>query len=331
MTRRLDDIDARILELIQLELPLDARPFDAIAKAVSIAPEEALNRIRRMKSDGIIRQISAIFDSTALGYIGALVAFKVSDEALEHVASNVAAHSSVSHCYSRNADYNLWFTLTIGPDDDLDRHIDELALLDGVQSHMTLPAIKVFKIGVFLKLTGAVSSDDHETNLRRKISSGLSTLHSPLSIKVAKALQTDLPLVERPFSDLAGQSGMSEVELLNYARAFLDNGVMRRYAAVLRHRKVGYTFNAMICWQVEPDMIDETGYRFAQRLSVSHCYQRPTFPDWPYALYTMVHSRSQDELDSVIAELVLDSHNSPHLILNTITEYKKTRVSYFHS
>ncbi|MHB9036021.1 MAG: siroheme decarboxylase subunit beta [Armatimonadota bacterium] len=324
----MDKIDARILELIQREFPLSARPFDLIASMISTTPEDALSRIRAMKSDGVIRQISAIFDSAALGYVGALIAFKVADDMLEPVASAVSAHPGVSHCYARNADYNLWFTLTVGPDDDLDTQVRGLAVLDGVQSHIVLPAVKVFKIGVFLKMTegdspGLLSGTTGERQKPFNL--------SPEDRAAVRALQTDLPLTEAPFTDQAREAGLSVDELLERGRAFLDTGAMRRFAAVLRHREAGYKFNAMVCWRVAPDMIDAMGSKFAQHPVVSHCYERPTFPDWPYALYTMVHARSKDELDRMISELVAASQNSEHLVLETVAEFKKTRVQYFRA
>ncbi|MEN6357899.1 MAG: Lrp/AsnC family transcriptional regulator [Armatimonadota bacterium] len=347
MKAQIDDIDARILDLIQSEFPLDPMPFDVIGRRLSIDSDDVLARIARLKSDGIIRQISAIFDSASLGYHSALVAFRVLSELLDRVASEVSEHDGVSHCYSRDADYNLWFTLTLAPEYNLQSEVARLAVIDGVLSHMLLPTVRVFKIGVFLKISGEGRVEGGEQTMdAEKLTAARQVTPSPggegrgegalplnienAEVKAAvRALQADLPLVARPFSDLANEYGLSEDKLLNMALVFLQNGVMRRYSAVLRHGRAGYTFNAMICWRVSTDMISEVGEKISQHSSVSHCYQRPTYPDWPYSLYTMVHARSQEELDEIISDLMLNSLNFEHLVLKTLTEYKKQRILYF--
>jgi DNA-binding Lrp family transcriptional regulator len=123
---------------------------------------------------------------------------------------------------------------------------------------------------------------------------------------------------------------MTECDLLDRAQAFLSSSVMRRFAAVLKHTRAGYRSNAMVCWRVEDDRIDEIGARFASHPAVSHCYRRPTSPDWPYPLYTMVHCRSAGELDRTIQELADLSGLHDYLVLRSLREYKKTRVRYFN-
>jgi len=320
----IDTTDARILDLIQRKFPLNYRPFDVIAELLSIEPEDALARIRRLKTDGIIRQISAIFDSRALGYQSLLVAFKVTGDKLENVAAEVSKHPGISHCYSRDADYNLWFTIALPPESDLEHEVDKLSLLSGVLTHMLLPALNVFKIGVYLAMSG-----EWKVESRERVEYGEQRVQSPEFREAVRALQTDLPLVEEPFSYLADQKGMSEDRLIAYAKEFLHNGVMRRYSAVLNHRRVGYTHNAMLCWKVPADMIEIIGNKLAEHPAVSHCYQRPTYSDWPYSLYTMIHARSKSELDKIISYLAQVSMNSEYLALNTVAEFKKTRVLYF--
>ena len=109
---QLSIINCRLLDVIQIEFPLVSRPWEALGERLSIPGEEAMSRIARLKSEGIIRQISAIFDSAALGYTSALVAAAVSEARLDIVGEAVANHPSVSHCYARDNHFNLWFTLT---------------------------------------------------------------------------------------------------------------------------------------------------------------------------------------------------------------------------
>ncbi|MCE5197622.1 MAG: Lrp/AsnC family transcriptional regulator [Armatimonadota bacterium] len=320
----IDTIDARLLELIQRDFPLAHRPFDEIAARLSISSIDAISRTSRLKSQGIIRQISAIFNSSALGYSSVLVAFRVGDGYLENVAAAVCANPGVSHCYSRSDDFNLWFTLTLSPESDLGREIAGLASLDGVQSHMILPALKVYKIGLFLKLT-----DDAIGPVSWTITQPTRHELTNLDRAVVLALQQDIPIIEEPFARIADHAGLQEDIVFQRANAYKADGTMRRFAAVLRHGQAGYKANAMVCWQVDSEKIDEVGEQFAQNPHVSHCYERAQYPNWPYSLYTMVHCLDDQELDQIIYKLAEICGGCDHRVLKTVKEYKKTRVVYF--
>ena len=332
--REFDEIDAHLLNVLQREFPLVMRPFDAIAEALGIAPAEVIERVARLKREGVVRQIGAIFDSAALGYVSALVAFRVNPDKLDGVAETVAGLEGVSHCYARDAYYNLWFTLTLPPGSDLEAEVAALAALDGVQSQLTLPALKVYKIGVFLDVAGEATNRENANRRRRETEylAPESQLRGPLSDldrAAIRALQRDLPIVESPFADLAREAGMPQEELLARAAAFLTSGTMRRYAAVLRHRRAGYRANAMICWQVTPDRIDQAGEALARSPVVSHCYRRPSFSDWPYSLYAMVHCRTEAELKRAICDLAASANLTAFRVLRSVKEYKKSRIAYF--
>lgn len=319
------DTDAQLIELIQRDFPLVSNPYEEIATQLSIEPADVISTISRLKTDGIIRQIGAIFDSSALGYQSALVAFKVKDEYLDKVGQSLALNPCISHCYSRQANYNLWFTVTVPPEGDLEQEVIILAEMDGIESFLLLPALRVYKIGVFFRMT-----DEPNDLAPATISTSNNRYVLSTEEKAAvRALQKDLPLINQPFKQLADDIGISEEKLLEYARFFIKTGIMRRFAAVLRHTRAGYMSNAMICWNVSADMLDQIGQMFADNPAVSHCYERPTFPDWPYSLYTMIHARSESELNAIIQGLAASSGLSEYQILHSLKEYKKSRVLYF--
>lgn len=323
---RIDESDAKLLDILQGDFPVTSRPFDVIAERLACSPAEVISRISRLTNTGVIRQISAIFDSAALGYQSALVALRVDDVCLDAVAERIAAHRGVSHCYSRDSDYNLWFTITVGPGADLDGEVGSLITLDGVRSAMVLPALRVYKIGVFLRM-GEAASHDNAARVCRASAHAIE-LDSD-DIEAVKVLQRDLPLVETPFAELASAAGMSEDDLLDRAERFLEMGVMRRFGAVLRHGEAGYRSNAMVCWRVERKNLDEIGRKMAENPAVSHCYERPSYPDWPYTLYTMIHCRTDAQLRQTIESLAHLCAISEYVVLKTVREYKKSRVSYF--
>lgn len=324
---KIDPVDARLLDVLQKEFPVVSRPFEAIAQSLDAASSEVMSRITALKESRIIRQISAIFDSPALGYYSALASFRVCDCRIDDVAQAVSRHSGVTHCYSRDSDYNLWFTITVGPDKNISAEVDSLARELSVDDYLFLPASRVFKIGVFFGM-----SQDSEGMPNRSFSRQPQAEYQPISegqIAAVRALQRDIPITDRPFALLASEENLTEQRLLEDAHHFLKTGMMRRFAAVLRHRHAGYGANAMVCWRVNEEDIEQIGAIMAENPAVSHCYQRPTNDRWPYSLYTMIHARSDESIAKITSELCASSGLDDYAMLHTIKEYKKSRVVYF--
>jgi DNA-binding Lrp family transcriptional regulator len=142
-------------------------------------------------------------------------------------------------------------------------------------------------------------------------------------------LQKDLQVIPRPFDGSANNLGITIDELFEKAREYESFGVMRRFAAILRHRDVGFTANGMIVWKVPDNKIDEVGYKLASFPQVSHCYRRPVYPDWPFNLFSMIHARTIDGAKKIATELSQFVGMDEYRILFSSKEFKKERVKYF--
>jgi DNA-binding Lrp family transcriptional regulator len=137
-------------------------------------------------------------------------------------------------------------------------------------------------------------------------------------------------LLERPFDGWAAEADMTVADLLAAAARYGESGVMRRFSAVLRHRAIGVSANAMGVWIVPPTMREEFGRLAADYAAVSHCYQRPSYPpEWPYSMFTMVHGRTRDECEATLREISNASGIRDYTALYSTEEYKKIRVRYF--
>ena len=323
----LDRLDRTLLEQLQARFPLVPRPYSALAQDLGLKEPQVLERIQRLKAARIIREISAIFDTRRLGYQSTLVAFHVPDGTLEEAAAQVSAHSGVSHNYARPHHYNLWFTLAVPPGKSLVPAIELMARQAGVEDWLNLPALRVFKIKTHFRMVQGGGAKISAEPARSEMDDRTFTT---ADIPIVRALQKDLGLVPRPFAEPARWLGAGEIELLSTARELQTAGVMRRFGAVLRHRKVGYTANGMACWVVPQSKIEETGRRAAEYPQVSHCYQRPTHPPrWPYSLFTMIHGQNKDKVEAVVAQLAQETGIEPYEVLYSTREFKKERVRYF--
>jgi DNA-binding Lrp family transcriptional regulator len=327
MTSGLDAIDRKLLNLLQNSFPLTPAPFASLAQALGIAEEEALERTCRLRQAGIIRRLSAIFDLDRLGYKSSLVAMAVAPKRLDEAAAIISAHPGVSHNYSRDHRFNLWFVLALPREHDFDATVAGMAAKAGAERAIVLPALRQYKLDVRYDMEEGTGNSNGGTADTKKGPSRDLTLEETQLVRV---LQRDMPIEHNPFAEGARSLGLAEEGLLDRAREMLDEGIMRRFAAVLRHKEAGFRANAMACWVVPEERIDEVGQVLAASPRVSHCYRRPTYPpDWPYALFSMVHARSHQQCEAVVADLSRQTGISDYTVLYSTREYKKQRVQYF--
>lgn len=333
MTDTLEDLDKQLLNALQWDFPVVERPFAELGDRLGISEAEILERVQRAKDAGVLRQLSAIFDTRALGFASALVAARIDPDRVDEGAERVSRHPGVSHNYKRNHPYNLWYTLAVPPGEDFDAHLDVLHRESGAEVTRKLPTLVLYKIGVKLDMTGSTAADakadvlEHERP-ERSPDMVVPTLSAD-EIAVISAVQQDLPLVAEPFAALGATLGRSADELLATLHEFKARKWMRRFAAVMNHRTAGFKANAMGVWAVPEDRLAELGPQMAGFAAVSHCYRRPTYEDWPYSVFTMVHGRSARDCEATIEAISSETGVTDYALLWSIKEYKKVRLQYF--
>ncbi|MCH8915680.1 MAG: Lrp/AsnC family transcriptional regulator [Thaumarchaeota archaeon] len=324
----MDELDKELLNEIQTTFPLVTRPFDAIAKKFNTTPEIIKEHLNNLKKVGILRQLSAIFDTRKLGYTSSLVAMEIEHDKLEYVASQINRHPGVSHNYEREHQFNLWFTLAVPPGVDLKAEVDKFNVLKGIKKVRMLPTLQLFKIGVKLDMVDEKKHEIAPTEQKKKIKD-VKFQPTEEDKDFIRELQKDMEIIDEPFVKAANNLGITENELFEKMKQYEDTGVMRRFAAILRHRKVGFTANGMIVWKVPEDRISEVGEKLGAFPQVSHCYERPTYPDWPYNVFSMIHCKTHDEAHEM-AKTIQNQINVPeYQILFSSREFKKIRVEYF--
>jgi DNA-binding Lrp family transcriptional regulator len=247
-----------------------------------------------------------------------------SDEAAEVLN----AHPGISHNYLRNHEYNIWFTLAVPPYKDLEEEMNLLAERAGAIKTWLLPNLELYKIGVSLDMTGKkdVTRRDDTFGQRELQQGGDLTKADVLAVR---ELQKDLPIEPRPFLAEAEALGMSEDELFAKAWELQARKKMRRFSSILHHRKAGYRANPMGVWNVPAERGTEVGQIMASFATVSHCYRRPTYPDWKYSHYTMIHGRNAPDCREVAKAISEATGIDDYILLFSTKEYKKTRVEYF--
>ena len=326
----LDDLDRRLLNLMQGSFPIVARPYAEVALAAGCSVKETLARVRRLLEERIIRQVTPIYDTRALGYASMLVAAKVDPEHPWRAARIVNSHPGVSHNYLRNHDFNMWFTIAVEPQSrlGLDGTLDVLARLTGAESMRQLPTLRLFKIRMDLEMEGGTEALAKAV----EVAPPAETERQPydeFDMAVIRATQGDMPVIPEPYAPAAQVLDIPQTQLLTHLHQMQERKLLRRVAAILVHRRAGFSANGMGVWKVPDERIMELGPRMAAFRGISHCYQRPTYKDWPYSIFTMAHGRSKEECDAILDSIAADTGISERATLYSSTEFKKIRLLYF--
>jgi len=326
----LDETDKRLLNLMQGSFPLAERPYAEVARMAELSEDEVLRRTRRLLDERIIREVTPIFDTRVLGYSSMLVAAKVDAEHPWRAARIINEHPGVSHNYLRDHDFNLWFTIATEPGSKLGLQgtLDVLAELTGAQSIRQLPTLRLFKIRMDLEMekgTDALAAVAEAVDHKEPEAIEL----SDLDLAVIRATQGPMDPIVEPFAPAASELGMPVGKLLDHLESMRERRALRRVAAILFHRRAGFSANGMGVWNVPEERILELGPRMASFRGISHCYQRPTYADWPYSVFTMAHGRSKDECDAILDSIAEDTGIEDRRTLYSSTEFKKIRMLYF--
>lgn len=317
---------------LQRGIPLCARPFEELSRELGCGEADLLACLARQRAVGTVRRFGAVFDTRRLGYRSALCAAAVSVEALDAAAAKLTPLAGVTHCYVREATSalrpgvpNLWFTLSY-PADIFPAMVDEVAARLGPYALHVLPATRRYKVDVvFGAATRAREEDVAEGDDLPPVTAR--------DRAVIGALQGDTEVRADFFAALAGRLGMKEWDLLSTLEIWRRKGRLKRIGLLLHHRNAGWSANGMCCWRVAGDTT-AAGRALAARGEVTHCYERPEAPNFPYNLFAMVHARAAAEANAQFASLSAEVNRVagtavPAVMLLSTREYKKTSMTFF--
>ncbi len=313
----------RLAKAIQAGFPLVSEPLRRLATEVGTTPDLVLGQLQRWQTSGLLREISAVLEGSALGYDSALVAGAVPADDVDRVAEIINAHPTVTHNYLRDHEYNLWFTIAVPFEMGLERTLELLARETNIPKYHALRRTHTFKIGVNFDLRAR----RNETPTR-PLSAPAEITPDAKARAIFRALQRPLPLVPRPFAEVAKDVELSEAELLDFAQAHLG-GAIRKYVATFHHRRIGVRGNGMVVWSAPEDRLPELGQAMSKAPEVSHCYARNPIEGFPYTLYSMLHGPDEAACRAVAARLSREVGLDDYLILFSTREYKKCRLRYF--
>jgi DNA-binding Lrp family transcriptional regulator len=318
------ELEQKLLAIIQDAFPLEERPYQVLAEQLGSDEQGVFAAVENLRQSGIIRRIGGVYDSKALGFISRLCAGKVADSALDTFAAVVNEIPAITHNYVRSHEYNVWFTVIAQSEEEIQKIVEDVCSKTKLHDVHVLLATKKFKINTVMGAGAPVDSRQWSVD-RKDANKSVLTDNDRTRIRIACE---DIPHSLTPFKDW----GVSCEEL----REDLALKRMRRFGAILRHQDAGFAYNAMVCFKLdETDVIasqgrsNPAGAILADKLYISHCYERPSFEGFPYTLYAMMHAQSAEELDRNIKEAAESIGNPAYVVLHSVRELKKTSFCFF--
>ncbi|MBN2377311.1 MAG: hypothetical protein JXD22_12985 [Sedimentisphaerales bacterium] len=329
----MEKIQKQILNIIQRNFPVEAAPYQIVAEQIGVTQEKIIANVIQLKQAGIIRRIGANFNPAALGYTSTLIGAKVPAEKVDDFVAAVNSLPGVSHNYGREHEFNIWFTLTMADEDSINQTIAQLKQDFNLTTIFSLPAKKLFKIRVDFDLdedNGDASVKSNYPGQKQEQEQNQEQLNlSDKQIALVRQLQGDLPITAEPFELISNKIGIAQTEILQQIKQWKAAGVIRRFGAGIRHQLTGFSTNAMVVFSLPEERIDAAGKLLANYQQVSHCYQRPSAPGWPYNLFAMTHCRNPQQLQNLVQQMVRQIEPEQYDVLLSTTEYKKTNVKFF--
>lgn len=316
---------------LQRGIPLAARPFEELADELGCSGADLLDCLARARARGDVRRFGAVFDTRRLGYRSALCAAEVPRDAVDAAAAKLTPLAGVTHCYLREPDAasgsaasapTLWFTLSY-PTDAFAAMADEVASRLAPNPVHVLPATRRYKVDVVFGAATRAREEQVEDDL------------PPMTAReraVVVALQGDTDVRADYFAALAARLEMKEWDLLSILEIWRRNGRLKRIGLLLNHRNAGWSANGMCCWRVEGDTT-AVGRALAACGEVTHCYERPETPAFPYNVFAMVHARAVEDARAQFATLSAAVARAtgaevPATMLLSTREYKKTSMTF---
>ncbi|MDI6735422.1 MAG: hypothetical protein QME42_04375 [bacterium] len=323
-------LDIKILDTIQQEFPVCPQPFKTLSTNLGLTEDEVLNQVLSLKEQGVIRRISALFNSSKLGMVTTLVAMKAPGDKIDSIANIINEYAGVTHHYERDDDYNLWFTLMAKSKEELTKFIDEIKEKTGVSSLLNLPTLRRFKVDTTFWIPGTPFKQNIEEIISQNLNAtSLEKYIDETDKEVFKELQA-LSVVLHPYRLIADRLKITEDDLFERISAYKKSGIIRKIRAVLDHYKIGLAENVLVVFKVTRQDMPKIVDLLISYPQVTHCYERQTYPEqgWEYNLFAMIHGRTKQECEGIISS-ILEKTGLEYKKLYTKRELKKANPRYF--
>lgn len=293
-----DAASRALVDGFQRDFPLVPQPFAAIGTAIGLSEAAVIDKLLALSASGAVSRVGAVVRPHAAG-ASTLAAVAAPPADIERHAAIIDAFDGVNHNYERENAWNLWFVVTGRDWTDVESTLAGIAAGTGLEV-LNLPLEKSYHIDLGFSLFGSRATKPAQRALTGSADAADRALLA--------AIESGLPLVERPFLGVAAKLGWSEASVLTRLSSLVERGIVTRFGVIVRHRAFGYVANAMAVWDIEDTAVDTVAEAFAAAPGVTLCYRRPRrLPHWRYNLFTMVHGRDRAAALAVVEKLATEA------------------------
>lgn len=316
-----------VLNNLQGGFPVKPLPFMPLGKSLGMPSRRILRTLKKLDRDGLLSRFGAVLNTRKMGGDSRLAAMEVPEDRLDALVDRVNGYRTVTHNYRRSHDLNLWFVLSASDGKTIDETVESIQNRTGLEVY-NLPKLTEYYVGLKFQFdsdgtvrTVSMSEDYQDVS---EANDGKLTADQR---DVIVELQEGLPLVRRPYRELARRCHKTEDEVLGVLKTLLEQRKIKRLGCVPDHYALGIHGNGMAVFDVPDEAVDTVGNGLGERDEVTHCYERPRHGEkWPFNLFAMVHERNRPEARRTITRLrkELDIQEYPHEVLFSEELYKKT-------
>ena len=334
----IDAVDAALIDEYQSGFPVEARPFERVARevaaetGVAVDADEVLDRVRDLREKGVFRRFGAVLNPPVIGS-STLAAVRAPEDRFDDVAAVINGYRQVNHNYRRDHEWNQWFVVTAGSRETRDAILAEIEERTGCEV-LALPMLTDYYIDLEFPVVNGDrfaresldSTDVSATRISEDARGDLTSLEADLLL----AIQDGFPLSSTPYDDVAVEIDAAVDDVLAAVERLLADGCIKRIGCIVNHVVTGFTNNCMVVWDVPDDELDERGAAVGSLPYVTLCYHRPRRSEqgWEYNLFTMIHGREAAAVDAKIDELAADYLPVPHDRLYSTETLKQTGAQY---
>ncbi|MFT6206397.1 MAG: DNA-binding Lrp family transcriptional regulator [Colwellia sp.] len=325
-----------IINNSQKGFPLTRRPYKTISEQlaqVNIVTNEleVFQAVDDLNNKEVLSRVGPVFDHKKAG-ASTLAALAIPEKDLDKIASIVNQFDQVNHNYGREHDFNLWFVVTARDMVSLNSTLANIEFLTGLPV-LVLPMEASYHIDLAfsINVTGVESPTSNQESKPAIINNDIISLNEIEKIALCNIIEKGLPTHLSPYQIIAEQLALTEQQVLMQISSWQEEGLIRRFGLVIKHRILGYNANAMVVWNIPNDDIDNVAQELAKCAPVSLCYQRPRrLPDWPYNLFCMIHGTDRalvlQQINQITKQLGLEQIKKD--ILFSFKAYKQHGARY---
>jgi len=306
-TLKLSAIQQNIINNFQKDFPLCEQPFQAIAQMLDSTEDEVFLAIKELNQLGVLSRVGPVFDHKKAG-ASTLAAIATPSEQLDKIAGIVNQFEQVNHNYAREHSYNLWFVVTASDPMVLAETLQEIELLTGLPI-LVLPMEASYHIDLGFKINftehkpKAITRSVNSKEVSKLLDS-TEHINQAQQILLRGIIEKGLPITAKPFSDVAAQLNVLPAKVIKQISQWRNNGLIRRFGLVVKHRKLGFNANAMVVWNIPSKFVDVIAGQLSNFDEVSLCYRRHRrLPNWHYNLFCMIHGTDRKVVLAQIAKI----------------------------